>query len=36
MILRNATAVVIITLRFMTFGVWYMRDSGKAGGGGGE
>ena len=29
-LLRNT----IITLGFMTFGVWHERDSGKAGGGG--
>ena len=34
MLMRNTTAVVIITLGFMTFGVWHERDSGKAGGGG--
>ena len=35
--LRNTTAVVIITLGFMTFGVWQEQNSGKAvcGGGGG-
>ena len=33
MLLRNTTAVVIITLGFMTFGLWHERDSGKAGDG---
>ena len=30
MLLRNTTAVVIITLGRMTFGAWHERDSGKA------
>ena len=37
MLLHNtkaATAVVIIMLQFMIFGVWHKRDSGKGGGGG--
>ena len=31
MLLRNTTAVVVITLGFMTFGVWQERDNGNAG-----
>ena len=31
MLLHNTTAVVLITLGFMTLGVWHERDSGKAG-----
>ena len=29
MLLHNTTAVDIITLEFMTFGVWHERDGGK-------
>ena len=36
MMLHNTTAVDIIMLGFMTFGVWHERDSDKAGGGGGR
>ena len=38
MLMRNTPAVVIITLGFMTFGVWYERIVAKRGegGGGGE
>ena len=36
MLLRNTTALVIIMLGFMTFGVWHEWDSGKGGGGGAE
>ena len=32
MLLCSTTAVVIIMLGFMTFGVWHKQDSGKAGG----
>ena len=32
MLLRNTTAAVLITLGFMTLGVWHKRDSGTAGG----
>ena len=31
MLLRNTTAVVIITLGCMTLGGWHERDNGKAG-----
>ena len=30
-LLRNTTVFTLITLGFMTFGVWHERDSGKAG-----
>ena len=36
MLLPNTTAVVIITLGFMNFGVWHEGESGKAVGGGAE
>ena len=35
-LLCSTTAVVIIMLGFMTFGVWHEQDSGKAGEGGGD
>ena len=33
MLLRNTTAVVLIKLGFMSFGISYERDSGMGGGG---
>ena len=33
MLLHNTTVVVLITLGFMTLGVWHKQDSGIQGGG---